>query len=384
MTPNERFEFVNRVVDEALDLPSDRSDALIRDALIRERCGSETSLAAEALALLALADSAPQLLDGPAMPVTDVQPGDVLGGRFRLMRRLGSGGAGSVFLADDRYLGEVALKVMHAPMSGHSVEQMAAEVASVRSIRHPNVCPVYDLHTFESERGEPIAAFTMKYFAGETLAQRIARSPLNPEDILRLACGIASGIDALHAAGTLHCDLKPGNIVLAAGDGAPTPVIVDFGLAVSAGAAPAAWVGGSPQYMAPEQFRRQRLSAAADVYAFGLILYEMIAGSRPYPDEDLLAAAIRRNVESASSLASAACWAPHAWDEAIRRALRHDPLERPRSAGKVIEMMAASGPSLDPGQPLRRSRSCRHTIGRVRQSIVRGGRIAVDGRLSGI
>ena len=364
MTPNERFEFVNRVVDEALDLPAAR-----REALISARCGSETSIAAEAIELLALAGSASKILDTPAVAISGIRPGDVLGGRFRLVRQLGLGSAGSVFLADDRYLGEVALKVMHAPLGGsHSVERMAAEVASARSVRHPNVCPVFDLHTFECERRAPIAAFTMKYFPGETLARRLSLGPLTPGEILPMACGIASGIDAMHAAGILHCDLKPGNIVLAPGDSAPTPVIVDFGLAVSAGEGPAPRVAGSPQYMAPEQFRPQRISAAADVYAFGLILYEMIAGARPFPDEDLIATAIRRNVESAPGLASVVSWAPHAWNEAIRRALMRDPSERPYSAAGVIQMMTGFAPSTLCNAPLPLNRGCRHTVRRVLNS----------------
>jgi serine/threonine protein kinase len=212
----------------------------------------------------------------------------------------------------------------------------------------------------------------MKCLNGETLASRLSQGPLSAAEALRIARGIASGVNALHAEGIVHCDLKPGNIMLdAASGGAATPVIVDFGLATRATAGPAKAVSGSPQYMAPEQFRLAPVSPAVDVYAFGLILFEMIAGTRPFPAEELLPAAIRRAVEAAPRLRSLAPWAPVAWDEAIALALSRVPSERPRSAGEVLDMMTRAASPSASIHMLRPERSCSHSgrHGRPRRSL---------------
>jgi eukaryotic-like serine/threonine-protein kinase len=372
-----RFELVNAVAEEALDLaPSELP------AFLAARYEFDRELLTSVERLLSIAESNEGFLAEPAAGA-EIRPGDLLGGRFRIIEELGTGGMSAVYRAEDLQLGEVALKVLHPEICGTpgAIERLRAEIRAARAVRHPNICPVFDLHSFQHEARGPITAFTMQYLPGETLAARLTYGPLDTDDILRTACGIASGIDAVHAAGILHCDLKPGNIILAPADRGPIPVIVDFGLAVLNGAGPAPWIAGSPQYMAPEQFRCQRLSAAADVYAFGLILYEMIAGTRPFPDEDLIAAAIRRNVESAPSLASVVSRAPHAWVEAIRCALLRDPSERPHSAAAVIQRMTRLAPSMDASGRHLRDRSCRHSVRRIRR---RERIVADDARLRSV
>jgi eukaryotic-like serine/threonine-protein kinase len=346
---NKRFELVNDVVEDALDLP-----AADRETFVSAHCGSDAAVLADALRLLAISDSTDGFPDCSPAYLPELRPGDVLGGRFRILEELGIGGMGSILLAEDHQLGKVALKVLHPEMRDdpRAMQLFLAEIANARAVRHPNVCAVFDLFTFDLARGAALVAFTMQYLPGETLACRLARGPVPPAEALRIARGIGAGIDALHAEGIVHRDLKPDNIMLTIGrDGAVVPVIMDFGLASRPGnGGPAtgsdttfAAISGSPDYMAPEQFRTGAVTESADIYAFGLILFEMIAGSRPFPREELLPAVVRRTTEDAPRLSTVAPWAPLGWDCAVARALSREPSQRPRSAQQLLaEMESAS------------------------------------------
>jgi|HubBroStandDraft_1064217.scaffolds.fasta_scaffold03248_2 serine/threonine protein kinase len=359
-----RFELVNEVVEEALDLP-----AAERETFVSARCAPDESLLADALRLLAISDSMDGFPDCPPASLPEIRPGDVLGGRFRILERLGAGGMGSIFLAEDKQLGQVALKALHPEMRGdpRAMQLFLAEIGNARAIRHPNICPVFDLFTFDHAHGGPLAAFTMKYLSGETLACRLSRGAIPAADAMQIARGIGAGIDALHAEGIVHRDLKPDNIMLTTGrDGLVAPVIMDFGLASQPGTAgPAtgsetvfAAISGSPDYMAPEQFRTASPAKPVDIYAFGLILFETIAGSRPFPREDLLPAAIRRTTEDAPRLRSVAPRASRGWDCAIARALSRDPSQRPRSARELVDEIE--------GASARRETRAGHIEGRCR------------------
>jgi serine/threonine protein kinase len=328
-----RFDLVNSVAEEAIDLAAPE-----RPAFLASRCGLDRELLASVERLLAISDTADGFLDAPS-DGGEIRPGDVLGNRFRILEELGAGGMCAVYLAEDRQLGEVALKIPHPELRGApgAIERLAAEIRAVRAVHHPNVCPVYDLLFFETPRG-PIAAATMPRLCGETLAARLTRGPIAPDQAMLIAGGIAAGIDALHRAGIVHRDLKPGNILLTPGpDGADVPVLIDFGLAGPPGAeASAAPISGSPDYMAPEQFRGTPAGPEADIYAFGLILFEMLAGARPFPAEELLPAVVRRTTEDAPSLCAASPWIPRVWDAPIARALSRAAAHRPSLAMELI------------------------------------------------
>lgn len=372
---NNRFELVNEVVEEALDIPFAE-----REEFVPARCGSDEDLLANALRLLAISDSMDGFLDSPPASLPEIRPGDVLGGRFRIIKELGAGGMGSIFLAEDRQLGEVALKTLHLEMRDdtRAMERFLAEIRTARAIRHPNVCPVFDLFTFDHARGGPLVAFTMKYLSGETLAYRLSRGAIPPAEAIQIARGIGAGVDALHAEGIVHGDLKPGNIMLTPGrDGATAPVIMDFGLASQPGTGgPASGsdmvpvaISGSPDYMAPEQFRTALVAKSADIYAFGLNLFEMIAGSRPFPPEELLPAVIRRTTEDAPRVCTVAPWAPRAWDGAIARALSRAASKRPGSAREILDEIECESARRET-QTIRIDGRCRHQPPRV--SIRRG------------
>ena len=359
MWTNNRFDLVNSVVEEALDIaPAGRK------AFLDAYCAGDEALLLEADRLLALSSALDGFLDSsPAAPL-DVHPGDLLGERFLILKEIGAGGTGSVFLAEDRQLGQVALKILHPEMR-HDLQmkdRFFAEIKTARAVRHPHVCPVYDLFQFEHPRCGQIVVYTMKYFAGETLAQRLTQGPIAAGEVLRLAHGIASGIDALHAEGIIHRDLKPDNIMLATGrDGTTIPILMDFGLASLPGnpaSGPEA-ISGSLQYMAPERFRGTSTGAAIDIYAFGIILFEMITGIRPFPTEELLPAAIRRVTEEPPRMRGLVPGAPRSWDQAIARALSRKPAERPLSARALVDAM-------EEGEQVRSRQMCSHRVsGRI-------------------
>jgi len=349
MESTNRFQIVNTAVADALDLP-----VAERAAFAKETYGADESVLVEILDLLALSESQGGILESSFDSSIEIRPGDVLGGRFRILKELGSGGLGSVFLAEDCHLGKVALKTIQGGTRGQTrkLQRIAAEVRAARALRHRNLCAVFDLFTFDHERCGAIIVFTMAYLPGETLMSRLARGPIPPSEAIEIARGIANGLDAIHREGMVHCDLKPSNIMLT-----PTPVIMDFGLTSSleqSNLRSAAF--GSPDYMAPEQFRGVPITASVDLYAFGLILFEMVTGVRPFPSEDLVAAMMRRSFDVPARLHSVAPWVPASMDEAIARTLSSEPSHRPQSAGEIVAMLDRER-TFDPAL---RARRCRH------------------------
>ena len=266
-----RHGTVDQVFGEALELP-----VAARADFVARLCGDDLELLAEVNRLLNIAgnmDAA--FLEKPAFGDMEIAVGDTLGSRFRVARKLGDGGMGCVYLADDSLLGEVAIKTLHPGQrtSANMLDRLRREIRVARGIAHPNVCPVYDCFELE-HHGSPVTAFTMKYLAGETLAARLARGPVMQSEALAIARGTAAGIDALHAEGVLHRDLKPSNLMLVPTRDGFTAVIMDFGLAKHLPSATSdkttritvsTQLVGCPDYMAPELFRDQPATIASDI-----------------------------------------------------------------------------------------------------------------------
>jgi tetratricopeptide (TPR) repeat protein len=348
----DRFQAANDIFAAALGIA--RAE---RTSFVRARCAGEATLEQSVLRLLAKFDELGDFLEEPAwVPATELQPGDLPAGRFRIMRKLGAGGMGEVYQAEDLVLGEtVAIKSIRSDFRERAeVEaRFRDEIRLARRIAHPNVCRAFDV--FSGERnGEPFLFFTMEFLDGQTLAAKLADGgPLAAAEALEIAGGVAAGLDAAHREGVIHRDLKPANIMLAesAGGGRRT-VITDFGLArtftagTAGGLTRTGQILGSPHYMAPEQFLGSDMSAAADIYAFGTIFYEMVAGRRPYADENLVAAAIRRSTVDAPALSSVLPGCPPGWDRALARALSRNPAHRPASAGELLTELRRSGPRM--------------------------------------
>jgi serine/threonine-protein kinase len=206
-------------------------------------------------------------------------PGAVLAGRFRIVGLLGLGGMGEVYRADDLTLGQpVALKCLPPELSRDlgRRERFYSEVRLARQIAHPNVCRVYDINEVDGQH-----FLSMEYIDGEDLAsllKRIGRLPASK--VLEIAQQLSAGLAAAHGRGVLHRDLKPANVMI---DSLGGVRITDFGLAIAVDqVVDEGRVLGTPAYMAPEQLNGEGGAVQSDLYALGLVLYELCAGKRTF------------------------------------------------------------------------------------------------------
>jgi Protein kinase domain len=209
------------------------------------------------------------------------EPGLVLDGRYRVLGLLGRGGMGEVYRADDLRLGQqVALKFLPASLSSDPARlaQFHNEVRTARQVSHPNVCRVYDIGEIDGQ-----LFITMEYVDGEDLSVLLRRIGRLPEDKgIDIARQICAGLAAAHERGVLHRDLKPANIML---DGSGRARIMDFSLASVGEVADIR--AGTPAYMAPEQLAGQEVTVRSDIYALGLVLYEIFTGRRAFEAKSL-------------------------------------------------------------------------------------------------
>jgi serine/threonine protein kinase/tetratricopeptide (TPR) repeat protein len=278
--------------------------------------------------------------------------GEVLCGRFEIVRFIARGGTGEVYEAEDMTLrARVALKALRPELAADErvVERFRREILFSRQVTHPHVCRVYDVfqHVSSARPQDPPRTFlTMELLQGQSLAERIASAgPMTTAEALPLAMQIASGLAAAHRAGIVHRDFKSGNVMLV-----PTErdglraVITDFGLAHSLRAAEdsgASLTGsgglvGTLAYMAPEQLESGDVTTAADIYAFGVVLYELVTGRRPFVGDSPLVAAVRRLKESP---VPPGLWKPgldESWEAVILRCLERDPTRRPTRPEEVV------------------------------------------------
>ncbi len=268
-------------------------------------------------------------------------PGTLLGGRYRIIGLLGRGGMGEVYRATDLALGQsVALKFLpeEAAQNQRLLERFHGEVRIARQVSHPNVCRVYDIGQID---GMPF--ISMEYVDGEDLASLLLRIGRLPADkAMETARKLCAGLAAAHDRGIIHRDLKPQNIMMnKRGD----VVIMDFGLAAIADQLSGAEVrNGTPAYMAPEQLRGSEVTAKSDIYALGLVLYELFTGKRPYDAKSVQAMLSQQESAQLTSMTSIAADIDPGVEKAIRRCLDPDPARRPPNVLSV----AAALPGGDP------------------------------------
>ncbi len=289
-------------------------------------------------------------------------PGDVLSNRFVIIRFLASGGMGEVYEAADRHLQNkhLALKTLRPEIAGKASirQRFEREVLVAREVNHPNVCPTFDIFRAEGPRG-PVLFLTMKLLRGESLAGRLHRSGSLPvETAIPIARQMASGLDAAHRAGIIHRDFKPGNVMLENAGGEVRVAITDFGLSRwyesdETLAAPGQ-VAGTRGYLAPELFEGRMASPASDVYAFGMVLHEMLTGDKPRGQPG------RPHDSVAPSTLTPGL--PAKWDRVILGCLEKDPARRFQSAGEAMAALEERVviPSRLPAVPRQLSR--RHVL----------------------
>ena len=268
-------------------------------------------------------------------------PGARFGKRYRIVGLLGRGGMGEVYHADDLELGQaVALKLLpdHLSRDQRAMDLLRNEVRLARQVSHPNVCRVYDVGEIDGQ-----IFLSMEYVDGEDLAallRRIGRLP--QEKGLDLAHQLCAGLAASHDLGMLHRDLKPANIIV---DGRGRLRIVDFGVAaLAAGPTDSECLAGTPAYMAPEQLAGEIATVQSDVYAVGLVLYEIFTGKKAFREQrvgELLEA--RRN-----GLPSRLTDATPRLDPVIERAVLHCLEPEPEQRPATIRAVAAALPGGDP------------------------------------
>ncbi|MGO9576220.1 MAG: serine/threonine-protein kinase [Terriglobales bacterium] len=268
-------------------------------------------------------------------------PGRLLAGRYRIIALLGKGGMGEVYRADDLTLGQpVALKFLpeEASRDESLLERFRNEVRIARRVSHPNVCRVYDVgevdgHTF----------FTMEYVDGEDLASLLRRIGRLPQDkAIEIARQLCAGLAAAHAKGVLHRDLKPANIML---DGRGQVVITDFGLAGLNDQIQGADIrSGTPAYMSPEQLAGREVTARSDIYALGLVLYEIFTGKRAFTAEALAEVVRMRGEATPSRPSSVVKDLDPAVERVILRCLEPEPSRRPASALSVVGALPGGDP----------------------------------------
>ncbi|MFN8588729.1 MAG: protein kinase [Candidatus Eisenbacteria bacterium] len=268
-------------------------------------------------------------------------PGAMIAGRWRVVALLGRGGMGEVYRADDLKLGEpVALKFLPERFERDAMlrERLLGEAKLARQVAHPNVCRVYDVGEVDGR-----LFLSMEYVDGEdlaTLLRRIGRLP--NEKALQLARQMCAGLQVAHELGIVHRDLKPSNIMI---DGRGRARIADFGLAAIAESVGGAEAGaGTPAYMAPEQMEGREVTVRSDVYALGLVLYELFTGQQAFAGStaaELLDAKRSRTPSSPSQLAPGT---DPLVERVLLRCLAPDPAARPASAADVARALPGGDP----------------------------------------
>ena len=360
-----RWREIQRAVDGALDLPPDARGAYLdaacgatgalRESVGRlldacERAGQmdgllalpATEFAAPLLAELALLDAAAAERDGAAQ-LAALQA--ALDGRYTIERELGRGGMATVFLAHDvRHARPVAIKaVAREPQAPVNAERFLHEIRIAARLTHPNVLGVHD-----SGEANGVLYYVMPYVRGETLRARLAREgALSLPEAMRLTRELADALAYAHAHGVVHRDLKPENVLLSEGHA----VVADFGIARALAAATeeGAMTGarltgagvalGTPGYMAPEQALGGASDQRVDLYALGVVAYEMLAGAHPFGARSPQATNGALGETSPTPLAERRPDVPPAVAALVARLLARDPDARPDSAGTVLRLL---------------------------------------------
>jgi eukaryotic-like serine/threonine-protein kinase len=343
-----RWRRARQIFDELVDL-----DAAERARRLSEACGGDTDLHREVESLLShdrssndtferlVAEAALELGAGSTKEDSNAIPPVI--SRYRILARLGEGGMGEIFLAEDTSLGRrVAIKLPSTRLTGDAETRLKLlqEARAAATINHPHVCVVHEVG--EGPSGRPFIA--MEYVEGETLAERLQRGRLSPAEVSELGRQAASALQEAHSRGVVHRDLKPSNIMLT-----PHGVkLLDFGLASVAQSAianegtPGVVFVGTIPYMSPEQIRAEDVDHRTDLYSLGVVLYEAAAGHRPFdagtPFE--LCESILKSEPPTEAVENL----PKALDRVIRRALAKNRVDRYQSAAELSADLFALSP----------------------------------------
>ncbi len=355
MTP-ERWERIKELFEAALERP-----AAERTEFLARACEGDAPLRAEVERLLHNHDDDNEFMGRqPWLPSTEserprqgriFQPEEILCHRYRVVRFIGRGGMGEVYEAEDRELGGViAIKTIRPAMAAdeHMAARFKKEIKLARRVAHRNVCRTFDLARHQRDSGDAITFLTMEFLQGETISHRIKNNgPFPIAEALPIIRQMAEALEAAHRAGVIHRDFKSGNVMLTPVNDGLRAVVTDFGLArdmVPEDPEAHSNVGGTPGYMAPEVSAGGAATVASDIYALGVVMYEMLTGRRPVQTNT-------RPPEVEASL-----------QRAIMRCLEKDPAARFSSARAVIEALEDKAPPRPEPPPSPKPRPIRWSI----------------------
>ena len=287
---------------------------------------------------------APTIASAGGRPALFLRPGNVLAGRYEILELLGEGGMGAVYKARDTELDRlVAIKVIRPELASNPqiLQRFKQELVVARQITHKNVVRIYDLGEAEGTK-----FITMEYIEGEDL-KSILRSAgkLKPSEAVSIMQQICRALDACHSEGVIHRDLKPSNIMR---DKTGRMLVMDFGLARSADAVGMTQTGaimGTLEYMSPEQAQGQELGPSSDIYAAGLIFYEMVTGKMAFEAQSPMASLLRRSQERAIAPSVVDKAIPRAVSNIVSRCIEPAPKNRYQSVAEMLVELEAFQPS---------------------------------------
>ena len=328
MTPDtEHDELVMTIVTAALKQPTQD-----RDAFLRLACKGNEELYREAAEAVTFEQRMGGFLLHPIVvledPVRSLSSGQIVSDRFEIVRKIGDGGMGVVYEAQDlKRHQRIALKFSKAGFQ----RLLSPELEGALKVRHPNICLVNQIHTASIEDSE-VDFLAMEFVKGETLSHRLEQVDKTPQsEALEIARQLCAGIAEAHRSGIIHRDLKSGNIMLCRTDNEGLRVVImDFGLAGAV--ALDSTEGGTPGYLAPELSKGEKASVASDIYALGVILYQIVTGRMPMKETP----ADPGKPGPFAAPSSLSKGLDPRWDQVILSCLEASPALRPSDAQRVI------------------------------------------------
>ncbi len=282
-TQQSNHELIIRLFQAAMSRPEQE-----RDSYLAEACAGDAALLEEVQRRVQWETKLGGFLLTPVVARQRIhrcfEPGELVGRRFKILRVAGEGGMGVVYEAfDEKLERRIALKAPHFEFR----KRLTPEASKSLQVTHPNVCRVFEIHTEQTETGD-VDFLTMEFLEGETMAVGLVQAPSNwlgTSEGTEIARQLCAGLKAIHEAGIIHRDLKPTNVMLSKDAAGHTrAVIMDFGISQSSDLF-SSLARGTPAYLAPELWKGQPASIRSDIYALGVMLYQMACGRKPFPED---------------------------------------------------------------------------------------------------